>query len=67
MSKTKQEIEQIAEQVADAIPEVHRLRTCLKHSGHRPGFIVNGNVPVIKDGTGSPMDDDRIHRLTSRS
>ena len=67
MSKTNEEIEQIAAQAVDAILEVHRLRTYQKHSGHRLGFIVNWNVPVIKDRSGSPTDYDRIHRLTSRS
>ena len=70
MNKTKEEIEQIAEQVVDAMLKVHRalgpgllestyqaclaheaqLLTYLKLSGHRLGFLVNWNVPLIKDG-----------------
>jgi len=35
-----------------ATPSIHeaQLLTYLKLSGHRRGFLVNGNVPLIKDG-----------------
>ena len=35
-----------------AMPPIHeaQLLTYLKLSGHRLGFLVNWNVPLIKDG-----------------
>ena len=53
MKKTREEIEQIAEVVVDAMLNVHWGPACSsrhKLSDHRLGFLVNWNVILIKDG-----------------
>ena len=52
-----------------AILPIHeaQLLTYLKLSGHRLGFLVNWNVPLIKDGIKRMVNNERVRPLSWRS